>query len=1326
MFDVFYSGTRPNLFAHEQAVESVEQAQQLSRTRFFWFVNYLSDYTGFDFLWEPVPWQADQRHAWFDQYQIDAGVYLVPKDGYTDTNYHADHVIHRLPNIDFWHIPKWIDTASVNYTWAPNPTDPPYIYEFPVEWDWDRAGGPEYRIPGATERKYMDVFVTRTQSDRQDWQVHDNVDCNDPVFRWHPNPFDPPMIYVFGNQHWPAEIRASVEYHVSGATVKKYMHNIRTVRLPGKDQFTCLYPCNFDWSWEPDPGSPPYIYVFGNQWWPAEKMATVEYHVPGATERKYMDLPARLLPANINWHVPDNVDPVSVDFSWVPDPDDPPYIYEFATQWQSNGGAVYTVPGAVERKYVDIPHRRLSNTVNWQVPDTVDSASVDYSWHPSNTEQPFVYEFATQWQPNGGAVYTVPGATERKYVDIQHCRLPNKSAFRLLEYIGKFDYSWHPDNTEPPYNYVFGNQHWPGTDMPTVVYEMPGTTQEKFVDGVVAWLGACMGNWRMFEDIDDSEWDWSWQPNPKDPPYIYAFGNQWNPPEHKVSIQYEVEGATEIKHMELRTRRLPQPQMFGHNLSVSEFDYSWEPNPFDPPMTYVFGNQWNSAVLEPTVIYSTGGTEIKYMDELVATLAQDVSAWELLDDIESFDYSWRPNPTDPPYIYVFGNQWLTPEQRPALQYRVAGATERKFMTHPQAQRRGDATRFVQHYPAEFDWSWEPDPGAPPYHYVFGNQYYSAEIMPTVEYRMPGATERKYTDLPALLLPNPSKNWHMIIQSDWDYTWRPEPGSPAYIYVFGNQWWSAEKMPTVEYHMPGAVERKYMSAPEAKLPVDMTHWHVPANVDTRDMDFSWVPDPGEPPYVYQFATQHQKTGGPQYRVPGATEFKYVDLMRVEVVRESVPVVEIDHLDGAAGQIANTFKRIRYFDNYRDTLIRLAKSLLGQHEYVWVCSSICDYSNFDFSWHPERWQSTMLHVFASDNQKFGDTFYMHVPTFAERAEKKQLLEWYSVNYVPRRKVPRRPMPVIQHSNDSQVDAVKTAEWAGPLATFTNHDCITGNLVTVPLWREQTKTIVPLNPGASSVVVPKTAIPYIKTQLYDYPYVDKTCHMLADQRLDIVFIQNGEPNAAQNLKRLSLLCGAKENRLVTVNNINGRAAAYHAAARASTTPWFFAVFAKLAVDIDFDFSWQPDRMQQAKHYIFHALNPVNGLEYGHQAIIAYNRQLVLDNPGVGLDFTLDSPHEVVPILSGTAYYTTSAWSAWRTAFREALKLRASLPDIENEYRLSKWLDVNGDEADPQWSRLGAEDAVEYYDQVNGDFEQLKKSYEWDWLASYAFFKRNLTPNQ
>ena len=90
MFDVFYSGIRPNLFAHEQAADSLEHARKLSRTRYFWWVNYLTDYTGFDFLWEPVPWQAHQRHAWPSQWQKDSGTYLVPKSNYTETNYRTD------------------------------------------------------------------------------------------------------------------------------------------------------------------------------------------------------------------------------------------------------------------------------------------------------------------------------------------------------------------------------------------------------------------------------------------------------------------------------------------------------------------------------------------------------------------------------------------------------------------------------------------------------------------------------------------------------------------------------------------------------------------------------------------------------------------------------------------------------------------------------------------------------------------------------------------------------------------------------------------------------------------------------------------------------------------------------------------------------------------------------------------------------------------------------------------------------------------------------------------------------------------------------------
>jgi hypothetical protein len=332
--------------------------------------------------------------------------------------------------------------------------------------------------------------------------------------------------------------------------------------------------------------------------------------------------------------------------------------------------------------------------------------------------------------------------------------------------------------------------------------------------------------------------------------------------------------------------------------------------------------------------------------------------------------------------------------------------------------------------------------------------------------------------------------------------------------------------------------------------------------------------------------------------------------------------------------------------------------------------------------------------------------------------RLEQYRDVNF-DHKSVERLPWQKIQYNQDSVVTAITSSQCDTPYVLFEHEN----NPVTVQpdpwLWREQ--PVVGLTGNQASCLVPRNAHGSIRTQVYDYKYLEKKT-LNPSQQLDVVFISNGEPNAEHNLKRLILL--PKTNRTVRVDSINGRAAAYHAAARLSTTPWFFAVFAKLEVDLDFDWSWQPDYMQQAKHYIFHARNLCNGLVYGHQAMIAYNRQLVLDNPGVGLDFTLDSPHEVVPIVSGIAAYNTSDWSTWRTAFREVLKLRASLPDVENEYRIQQWLKPN-QATRSELSAAGAQDALDYYDEVAGDFDALKKSYEWEWLASYAFFKRQLTPN-
>ena len=689
-----------------------------------------------------------------------------------------------------------------------------------------------------------------------------------------------------------------------------------------------------------------------------------------------------------------------------------------------------------------------------------------------------------------------------------------------------------------------------------------------------------------------------------------------------------------------------------------------------------------------------------------------------LADYEDWDWLFEPPPWQANQRHAWPSQWQPDSGTylvPRAGYEHTNYHSDRVITRLSSR---DGWRIPPNIDADsFDFSWHPLP-SDHYQHHFPTQWQTAggpvynsgadQIkLETAQHAVARPTQKPWT-IPAGI-------------EDVDQSWHPNPFDPPMTYHFGTQW---QRTGGAVYTMPGATDIKYVPAPRGTKTTTDHCWTVPDGVDTTAFDWTWHPDATDPPYVYQFGTQHQRTGGPVYTVPGATDIKFVDQIRAKIDSNATAIYEIDHLCGSAGQIANTTKTVRYFDNYRDTLIRIAKSIGSQHEFVWICSSICDYTNFDFSWHPEQWQATMLHVFPSNDQKFGDTFFMHVPTFAARAEKKALLEWTDVNFVEVR-VPRRNMPVIVHDADSHVDAVKNTEWAGPLATFTNHDYVTGNLATVSLWREETKTIVPVSTGAGSVVVPRTAVPYIKTQLYDYPYIDKTQRILTDPLLDIVFISNGEINAKVYFDHLAYTVEADyKNRIHHVSGINGRVAAYQEAARQSTTPWFFAVFAKLEVTGDFDWTWQPDRMQQAKHYIFHAHNPVNGLVYGHQAMIAYNKRLVLENTGEGLDFTLDQPHEVVPIVSGTAMYHESDWMCWRTAFREVLKLKASLPDVESEHRLNRWLTV--DTTPGEWSRKGAEDGAEYYDSVNGDFSALKKSYEWAWLASYAFMKRSLTPDQ
>jgi hypothetical protein len=199
MFDVFYIGKKPGLFAHECAADSIEQAQQLSRTRYCWVVNYLSDYSGWDWLWEPVPWQSHQRHAWASQHQADSGTYLVPRSRYSETNYHQSPAIQRIPSQDNWIIPDNIDADKFDWSWHPDYREPDYEYHFGTQ--WQVAGGPVYK--GTAGIKIVDAQIAHALPNYNNWFVPDHIVKDSIDYSWHPNPLDPPIVYHFedGNFH---------------------------------------------------------------------------------------------------------------------------------------------------------------------------------------------------------------------------------------------------------------------------------------------------------------------------------------------------------------------------------------------------------------------------------------------------------------------------------------------------------------------------------------------------------------------------------------------------------------------------------------------------------------------------------------------------------------------------------------------------------------------------------------------------------------------------------------------------------------------------------------------------------------------------------------------------------------------------------------------------------------------------------------------------------------------------------------------------------------------------------------------------------------------
>jgi len=382
-----------------------------------------------------------------------------------------------------------------------------------------------------------------------------------------------------------------------------------------------------------------------------------------------------------------------------------------------------------------------------------------------------------------------------------------------------------------------------------------------------------------------------------------------------------------------------------------------------------------------------------------------------------------------------------------------------------------------------------------------------------------------------------------------------------------------------------------------------------------------------------------------------------------------------------------------------------------EHFWFFSNFVDIKNFggiDLDFIPEQHEQDQIHVWYTTHpmgglNKEGNVMLIPTAKFKEQMNELAFLrDFKDINYHAHATLFQQPIVRTTFTLKDPIKAYNNApafyKW------MINKDLANNDLPNFypSFWEDEkmytwgkTKDIM-LVPGDRDI-----------DQFYD---IDRSVHFDLEYEtkpMDIVFLSYDEPSAEAYWKVLT----EKYPRAKRIQGVKGRTQAYHAAAAMSDTDYFFAVFPTIELEDSFDFTFQPDRLKNACHYIFHAKNPVTGLEYGHRAVILYNKHLCLSTIHPSLDFTLSQPHTVVPQLCGTSHFNQTPEISWRVAFREVLKLCEMKPTVESKFRLKKWCELGkGDYA--LLVQQGALDAVEYYKEVNGDKRALMLSYELDWL--------------
>ena len=540
-----------------------------------------------------------------------------------------------------------------------------------------------------------------------------------------------------------------------------------------------------------------------------------------------------------------------------------------------------------------------------------------------------------------------------------------------------------------------------------------------------------------------------------------------------------------------------------------------------------------------------------------------------------------------------------------------------------------------------------------------------------------------------------------------------PGTEHNLEVLQKQYPQAKTLRYVGNHLEMIKKSlRYTSSDE--------FWILSSGCDYSNFDPGWQPGWEHKSSLHCWASGTQKFGDTFY-VPRSEfaeiataieeldyypdivwhESGYPQMQQADIVIWNVPGFE-DNLK----KLQNLYpqaKTLRYVGNH---LEMIKKSLrYAETKNFWTLSSNCDYSNFDPQWLPSWASRKQLHCWASGTQKFGDTFYVSRSDFEFAAETISELDYYPGIVWHEDGFKRLSWP-INYTNCDLLTALKSHKFSSIYEYFVMPGSEIGSTVDSCLWKK--RHLIAYNNNGHVSLCPRDCISQISVKVNDYPYIQyHNCKNSTEKPQDIVFMSYDEKNADLNYKIL-LDRFPNASRL---HGVQGLVNAHKKAAEKSSTPWVYIVFAKTKVDESFKFDFNPNYLEMPSNYVFYSYNPVLNHSYGHDGIVMYHAKSVIEIQNWGVDFTMSFPVVTIPMVSCYNNFNYNEYSTWRTAIREAYKLKKT-NRINDRYHLHLWLTANHSD-NGSWSIRGAQDGISL---PNGMEDKIN---DWQWLKDYFNLK-------